>query len=116
MVGSLAALLIGKHKEMFGKKPTGSELHRMLKLFSVHLGVKGIDNKTGAGFISLNPAAKIVKMNIGSKDYTVNGVPLKMDVAPALVPGGRAVVPVSFSNNGDLIIYNSNAKEIIIVG
>lgn len=115
MVGSLAALLIGKHKEMFGKRPSGSELHRMLKLFSLDLGIKGTDSKTGSGFISLNPSASIISMTIGSTMVKYNGIPQTMELAP-FITSNRTVVPVRYANLGKLVLWDSITKEVTVVG
>jgi len=114
MGGAITALLAGKYKEMFGKRIPGKVLYQMLKLSAVDLGIKGLDKKTGAGYVSLNASASIVTMTLDSNNYKVNNVPKTMDTAPFLKQS-RTFVPVRYASEGGLVIWDPYTREVTIV-
>ncbi len=118
-IGSgLVALLIGKYKKQHnGKRPDGSMIHAMLKLFAVDLNIKGIDTKTGAGFISFNPGASIVKYTMNSRNYFINGELKTMDTVPYIdINAHRILIPVRFGKDNALVLWDGATKEATVVG
>lgn len=115
MVAGIAALLIDKYKSQHeGKRPDGRLIHHMLKLSAIDIGIKGLDKKTGAGFISLDPSAAVVKMKIDDKIYSINGEDHVMDVAP-FIKENRSFVPVRFASHGKFVDWDNNTRVITIV-
>lgn len=116
MVSGMVALLVQKYKEQHNsERPSGSLMNKMLKLFAVDLGVKGLDSKTGAGYITFKPSASVIKMTIGEKLYTVNGEELEMDVAPQLT-NNRTMLPIRYASYGKEVIWQqSNPLDVTIV-
>lgn len=115
MVAGIAALLIDKYKSQHdGKRPDGRLIHHMLKLSAIDIGVKGLDKKTGAGFISLDPSAAIIQMTIDEKVYSINGEEHVMDVAP-FIKENRSFVPVRYASHEKFVDWDGNTRTITIV-
>lgn len=115
MVAGIAALLIDKYKSQHdGKRPDGRLIHHMLKLSAIDIGVKGLDKKTGAGFISLDPSAAIIQMTIDEKVYSINGEEHVMDVAP-FIKENRSFVPVRYASHEKFVDWDGTTRTITIV-
>lgn len=117
LVSGIAGLLIGKYKEQNGgKRPEGRLIHNMLKLSAIDMNIKGLDTKTGAGFISLDPSAGVLEMQIGIPKYFINGKEFQMDGTPYLnTKENRSYVPIRYANYGKLIDWDVMTKKITIV-
>jgi major intracellular serine protease len=115
MVAGIASLLIGKYKEQYGgKRPDGRLIHHMLKLSAIDMNIKGIDNKTGSGFISLDPSASVLKMTLDSTKLIVNGKESTMDVAP-FIKQNRTFVPIRYASHEKFVDWDSSTRTVTIV-
>jgi len=117
MVTGMTTCLVGKYKEQHdGRRPTGTFVNNMLRLLAMDIGVKGIDNKSGAGFISFNPNAKILDFETGTDFFTSNGEKVQMDVITQRI-NNRNMLPVRYANHGKLVCWDKNEpNEFTIVG
>lgn len=115
MISGMVSLLICKYKAQHENiRPEGKFIHAMLKLMAIDLGVSGLDLKTGAGFSTFDPTTSIIKMELGSKEYEVNGKKKLMDVVTYLdEETNRTMVSARFANDGKEVMFTYPIVTIV---
>jgi hypothetical protein len=54
-ISGFVAYLLSRFFKRVGRRPTESELYTVVKVLTIDIDAAGVDNKTGAGFISVMP-------------------------------------------------------------
>lgn len=85
IVSGIAALLACKFKQQFKADIAERKLYEALKMNTKDLGIVGVDKLFGAGFCTLQPLDKTIKLTIGSDKITLNGGNYVTDAVPKLI-------------------------------
>jgi hypothetical protein len=116
-------------QEETGKKLTQSQMYKFMKDNCRDLGIVGCDSEYGNGFLVLpNPDSidikkyigddnMTIKMQVGSKNYTVDGVSKLMDQPPIIDKiSGRTLIPLRVIAEvmGAEVDWDGKAKTITI--
>lgn len=91
------AMLVKCYFKMLGKNLTNKQLYEFMIRYSIDVGDKGKDNKTGYGLFILPKLEDImnIELKIGQKTALIDGRQVELDVPPK-IENGRTLVPLRF--------------------
>jgi major intracellular serine protease len=118
IVTGIAALIACKYKTLNGTRIPEMSLYDMLKQNTIDLEEAGIDNKTGAGFCTLNQGIATLNVTIDSQTIYVDGKPVIMHTKAILDANNRILAPIRPIGEGlgCFVTYDASTKTATIMG
>lgn len=93
IVAGIVALIKDKHYQIFKEEMPELAVYWMLKNLAKDIGIPGLDNKTGAGFCTLQPVTCDLYTRSGDRYMTLNGKRVDLLAPVTVAPPGVTMLP-----------------------